>query len=410
MTSSGQHHPEVVPTAVSIVPLGSSHHGDLCEVVIDREGITESAERITVAVDGIDQQWIEAPPGQRQVTGLLAGHLLTEGARVLTLARESSGRRTTIGEVELRVPVPTDLHAAVAGSLRSSNHFLLSQQPMDSAQLDYADVGLAPWFDRQDARLAIQQRAVSGEISGHRAVQLESFVTDGFLIIENALNAEELAAANLAVDDLVTSSFGGYTWGSSQRVEHAHVKYPAIAAVTQTSEVLGFLRDLFQAESKVCQTLTYVFGSQQGSHQDTIHLTPFPAGYMCGVWIALEDVQSGSGEFAYYPGSHRLERVYMDTVGCPKVVNGDWSRFAETVVPRWEAILLDGGLEQRRFLPKAGTALIWHENLMHQGLPRVDMALSRKSVVTHYFAAGTVGFYDSSGMPARFMRPLSPDH
>jgi ectoine hydroxylase-related dioxygenase (phytanoyl-CoA dioxygenase family) len=51
--------------------------------------------------------------------------------------------------------------------------------------------------------------------------------------------------------------------------------------------------------------LTYVFGSQQEAHQDTIHLTPFPAGYMCGTWIALQDVVPDSGELIVYPGNHR---------------------------------------------------------------------------------------------------------
>jgi ectoine hydroxylase-related dioxygenase (phytanoyl-CoA dioxygenase family) len=410
MTSSSQHRQAGGSTAVSVVPLGSSHHGDLCEVVIDRGDRIESAERLTVVVDGVDEQWIDAPAGQRQVAGLLAGHLLTEGASALTLARESSVRRATIGEVELQVPTPTELHAAVAGSLRSSNHRLLSQQPMDSTQLDYADTSLTPWFDRADARAIVQKRARVGDISGKRATQLDAFVSDGFLVIENALDVEELAAATAAVDDIVATSFGGYSWGSSQRVEHAHRHYPAMATVTRASKVLDFLQDLFVAEPKVCQTLTYIFGSQQGSHQDTIHLTPFPAGYMCGVWIALEDIQPGSGELAYYPGSHRLERVYMDSVGCPKVENGDWSTFAKTVVPRWEGMLLDGGFEQRRFLPKAGTALIWHENLMHRGLPRVDMSLSRRSVVTHYFASGTVGYYDSTGLPAKFAHAITPNH
>ena len=34
-------------------------------------------------------------------------------------------------------------------------------------------------------------------------------------------------------------------------------------------------------------------------------------------WIALEDVQPGSGELMVYPGSHRLPRVYMAGSGVP---------------------------------------------------------------------------------------------
>jgi ectoine hydroxylase-related dioxygenase (phytanoyl-CoA dioxygenase family) len=132
---------------------------------------------------------------------------------------------------------------------------------------------------------------------------------------------------------------------------------------------------------------------------------------MCGVWVALEDVQPGSGELAYYPRSHRLERIYMNTVGCDKVSDGDWTQFGNTVVPRWQSMLIDGGFERVPFLPKAGSILIWHENLMHLGVDRVNPELSRKSVVTHYFAEGPIAYYDSSGLPARFShKSLSPDH
>ena len=51
------------------------------------------------------------------------------------------------------------------------------------------------------------------------------------------------------------------------------------------------------------------------------------------------------------------------------------------------------------YRPKAGTVLIWHENLMHAGSIREDLTKSRKSIVCHYFAEGVVGYYDSSATP-----------
>jgi ectoine hydroxylase-related dioxygenase (phytanoyl-CoA dioxygenase family) len=118
---------------------------------------------------------------------------------------------------------------------------------------------------------------------------------------------------------------------------------------------------------------------------------------MCGVWTALEDVQPDSGELVVFPGSHRLPRVYMKDAGIPKV-GEDWSRFGETVTPMWTE-LLGNKFAREVYRPKAGTVLIWHENLMHAGSMRLDMSKSRRSIVGHYFAEGSVVYYDSSGMP-----------
>jgi ectoine hydroxylase-related dioxygenase (phytanoyl-CoA dioxygenase family) len=160
------------------------------------------------------------------------------------------------------------------------------------------------------------------------------------------------------------------------------------------------LRLIFGAPARPCQSLTYVFGSEQQYHQDTVHLTSFPAGRMCGVWTALEDIQPDSGELVVFPGSHRLPRVYMKDAGAAKIT-GDWTEFGEKVVSLWTEALQPNTakFERRVYQPKAGTVLIWHENLMHAGSLRRDKAISRRSIVGHYFAEGSVVYYDSSGMP-----------
>ena len=153
-----------------------------------------------------------------------------------------------------------------------------------------------------------------------------------------------------------------------------------------------FLSLVFNAASQPCQSLVYVYGSQQDAHQDTIHLTPFPAGMMCGVWIALEDVRAGAGELAVYPGSHRLPRVYMRDAGAAKV-RGDWSEFGDKVVSKWRAMIDEARIEPMPYLAKRGDIIVWHENLMHAGRPRIDVGLSRRSVVTHNFAKGAIVYY-----------------
>ena len=143
-----------------------------------------------------------------------------------------------------------------------------------------------------------------------------------------------------------------------------------------------------------------MFGSEQQYHQDTITLTAFPQGRMCGVWTALEDVQPDSRRAGGVPEEPPLPRVYMADADLPKVTD-DWTTFGETVVRIWTEHLRpnSGKFARELYRPKAGTVLIWHENLMHAGAVRRDKSISRRSIVGHYFAEGAVVYYDSSGMP-----------
>jgi ectoine hydroxylase-related dioxygenase (phytanoyl-CoA dioxygenase family) len=180
-------------------------------------------------------------------------------------------------------------------------------------------------------------------------------------------------------------------------MHNLHLDYPAIRELWLHPKILRTLDLIFESPARPCQSLTYVFGSQQEYHQDTIHLTSFPAGRMCGVWTALEDVQPDSGELVVYPGSHRLPRLYMRTANIPKVKD-DWSEFGAKAVAAWTD-LMGGAFKRKVYRPKAGTVLVWHENLMHGGSMRLDMSQSRRSIVGHYFAEGAVVYYDSSGLP-----------
>lgn len=266
---------------------------------------------------------------------------------------------------------------------------------------DYEDRHATPWFDRgpEAAAAYIAALARDGAIDAAEAAALGQFVEQGFLVVEDLLGANELEALNQAIDDAVASRREGYEWGSSQRLHNLHEAYPAVRKLWLHPKVMRLLDLIFDAPARPCQSLTYVFGSQQDHHQDTIHLTPFPAGYMCGVWTALEDVQPSSGELVVYPGTHRLPRIYRQTVDLPPVVDGDWTGFGDKVLTRWKQMLDEAAVAPQVYRPKAGTVLIWHENLMHAGSVREDLTKSRKSIVCHYFAEGVVGYYDSSATP-----------
>ncbi len=333
-------------------------------------------------------------------------HLVPDGtANIGIRAKDEAGM--TVAQTTIAICVHNEgwLADAVRQSLRSHGTPLFIVDPCDSSLYPYHDERLWPWFDPPDALDTIAKWSEAGEIDDVDALHLRDFVQKGFIIVPGLVAPELSDRINSELDDLVVKGYRNYEYGTSQRIEHLHEHYKAIRELWLHPEVMRLLRMLFQSLPRPCQTLTYMFGSEQDPHQDTIHLTPFPAGYMCGVWVALQDVEPGSGELEVYVGSHRLPRTRMDQSGLPKV-SGDWTQFAGTIIAEWKRMIEIGQFERLVYRPKKGTVLIWHENLMHGGAVRRDPSLPRRSIVSHVFANGALSYYDSTGLVGH-MAPLA---
>ena len=126
---------------------------------------------------------------------------------------------------------------------------------------------------------------------------------------------------------------------------------------------------------------------------------------MCGTWIALQDVAPDSGELVIFPGSHREPRLRMQESQCNKVRNGDWSEFGAKLVPQWQQI--SARYTPHIYRPSRGTVLIWHENLLHGGLPRRNLELERRALVIHNFAEGAIVYYDATGLAGSTVDPTA---
>ncbi len=336
--------------------------------------------------------------GELQIALAVNSHLLRNGGNTLdTRLVSPDGEVVWSDMLSFIVCNTSPLALRVAESLRTYGTPLILDGPCDTSQFDFGVPTLNPWFDRDDALDHIHALRAQGRIGDQGVLQLTQFIADGFVILDGLVEPELITQIRNELDDAVDKKIEGYKYGSSQRIPNLHLVYPGVRRLWAHPKILHFLELIFESKPRPCQTLTYIFGSQQDAHQDTIHLTPFPAGYMCGVWVAIDDVKANSGELEVYRGSHRTPRLYLKDTGCPKVTNGDWAEFGRLVVPIWERMISAKKFERIVYRPKAGTVLIWHENLLHGGGVRKDMALSRRSVVSHFFADGAIAFYDSTG-------------
>jgi ectoine hydroxylase-related dioxygenase (phytanoyl-CoA dioxygenase family) len=144
--------------------------------------------------------------------------------------------------------------------------------------------------------------------------------------------------------------------------------------------VLALLEALYGRRPRPFTTLNFQVGTEQAPHSDTIHFNSDPPGFMCGVWVALEDVDDDNGPLVYYPGSHTLPEYTMQDAGLsPSAAD----------YPRYETFIR-GVIERSKIAPRYGTvskgqAIVWASNLLHGGSPRRDRNRTRHSQVTHYF-------------------------
>jgi phytanoyl-CoA hydroxylase len=162
------------------------------------------------------------------------------------------------------------------------------------------------------------------------------------------------------------------------------------------------LEELLDGAPLVCNSLNLEFGSQQRDHTDSLYM-PAPVGlYLAASWIALEDGSTDSGPLRYYPGSHKIP-PYIFSTRRITAVDAEMPRYYEYMTRE----LAQRGIKAETFVPKAGDVFIWHSQLYHGGEPIKNPALTRRSLVTHYWRAQDVPRRHGEIRPHRyyFRRP-----
>lgn len=169
-----------------------------------------------------------------------------------------------------------------------------------------------------------------------------------------------------------------------RRVQDAWQFDDDVHAIASNPQMIELLGKLYGRGAFPFQTLNFPVGTQQGVHSDSIHFSSLPERFMCGVWVAMEDVAAGAGPLFYYPGSHRWPIVSNAMIG-RRGFGSESHSAQEPFAEAWKAMCEAHGAEEEPFLAKKGQALIWTANLLHGGSRQTDPALTRWSQVTHYY-------------------------
>ncbi len=171
---------------------------------------------------------------------------------------------------------------------------------------------------------------------------------------------------------------------TERRIQDAWTFDDDVRAIAANEQVLDLLGKLYGRPAFPFQTLNFPVGTQQAAHSDSVHFSSLPERFMCGVWLAMEDVHPDAGPLFYIPGSHRWPIMTNALIG-RRGQGAALQSAQDPYGPAWDALRSAYGIEEATFLPRKGEALIWCANLLHGGMPQMDPRRTRWSQVTHYY-------------------------
>lgn len=231
-----------------------------------------------------------------------------------------------------------------------------------------------PWFESPFYSSLLEEK----QFDATTQERVQKFAEDGYFIMD--LSSPSF---NQQVDDIVDHLKNDYAEGK-ERIQDAWVYNSSVKELALHPEVLSILEVLYERRPVPFQTLNFHKGTQQATHSDALHFHSVPERFMCGVWIALEDVDENNGPLHYYPKSHKLPFYDLHDIGYSsevydvKEAYSEYTKFLQNLVKA-------EGLEKINVKMKKGQALVWASNLLHGGSPILDPSRSRHSQVTHYY-------------------------
>lgn len=233
-----------------------------------------------------------------------------------------------------------------------------------------------PWVESPFFNQELRAANLSPELEE----QMRRYAEDGYLIFDPEIDMNVLDEARDQVKPL---------YGNDLRKQDAWQTVPAVRTIATAPKIVEMLRMLYHREPIPFQTLNFPVGTQQRTHSDSIHFNSIPQRFMCGVWVALENVRPDNGPLHYYPGSHKLPFYDLIDMGLKgseaKTVEDVYGKTYKAYEERLEEIVQAHGLKKATLNMPKGKAIIWSSNLLHGGEKILTPGSTRHSQVTHYF-------------------------
>jgi phytanoyl-CoA hydroxylase len=258
------------------------------------------------------------------------------------------------------------------------------------------------WTDLSNAPEIIAGKLELGTINRKEAESLRSFIENGFVVFPGTIPGYHLRQLNRDIERIWTGTIPDVWVGSNEdgrsctrqirpgdekradqqiRLLDLYEQLESARAVMFDSMIARFLQLIFERPVLAHQGLTFYRGSRQSMHRDSAFVRLTSPMEFAAAWIALEDIQEGSGELEYYPRSH----LYPDYLFEGKYKwlppgNDELDNFYADLRERAKA----AGTSAVKFRPRAGDVFIWSADLAHGGSSFDNDNLTRRSFVVHY--------------------------
>lgn len=246
-------------------------------------------------------------------------------------------------------------------------------------EIDMSQMNL-PWVESPFFSDIIKTKNISEEDKKLASEYYEN----GFIVLSNIFTNELIDQIKSEMNDKgFNENFPIQTFRNNIRIQDLWQYSDPVKELACHPKIMDTLKMLYEREPVPFQTLNFKVGTQQKAHSDTLHFSSLPARYMCGVWVALEDITEDNGPLFYYPGSHRNpEYNFSDFKNTTEDTSYENYPEYETFM---EGLMEKSSYKKKKFLAKKGDALIWSSNIIHGGSPVEDPKSTRYSQVTHYY-------------------------
>lgn len=256
------------------------------------------------------------------------------------------------------------------------------------------------WTDLSHAPALLEGKRALGLITASEHEQLTTWIHGGYVILRGVIpadlcdrvraDAERAAGGEIDLMREIAGPRGLTVVPAAGRRDGKLIDlYAKSAAALETithTAIVRFLNLVFERPAIVFQSLYFEFGSEQPLHQDTAFVRVSSPLQIAASWTALEDIEAGTGELEYVPGSHEIPEFLFDGAframppGSPEE-DKFYAHLRQSVAAR--------SLGARRFLARKGDVLIWSADLVHGGSPVAASPErpTRRSLVAHYCPA-----------------------
>jgi hypothetical protein len=249
----------------------------------------------------------------------------------------------------------------------------ISSYPAESMNIPWVE---SPFFEEILARKGLT--AADRELA-------RTYNANGYVVFD-LLDAAELSLCDSLIEQIAPLYLG------DRRLMDGWRRNALVKRLACHPKVLSKLQLLYGRDAFPFQTLNFNIGTEQKTHSDTIHFNSIPQRFMCGVWVALQNVTEVNGPLAYFEGSHRLPIYTAAEIGFSGADTPPDFAYKKYYEPFVEKLIAQHTFPKRLGLLKKGQALIWAANLFHGGEPIRQPGSTRHSQVTHYYFRDTVNY------------------